>query len=144
MRRLYYVKIIDMNMLAFRILPNCDLRTEIERLVKENDIDSGFVATCVGSLQSLTIRMADAKPEHKDVRKFDGNYEIVSLTGTISRQGSHLHISVSDSEGVVIGGHLKEGSIVATTAEIVIGYDEDVKFERKRDESTGFDELCIL
>lgn len=132
-----------MKMLAIRLKPNQDLKTELEKLVNENGIKSGFIATCVGSLHKVTIRMAGAKPEKQDIRTLEGHFEIISLVGTISVSGTHLHISVSDENGAVIGGHLKEGSLVTTTAEIVIGYDESVTFNRVLDEETGFDELSI-
>jgi predicted DNA-binding protein with PD1-like motif len=57
--------------------------------------------------------------------------------------GSHLHISISDSTGRTIGGHLKEGSIVYTTAEIVLGLLPDIVFERQVDPTYGYKELVI-
>ena len=47
-------------------------------------------------------------------------HEIVSLVRTLS-DGGHLHTSLSDSQGRVIGGHVMEYMIVFTTAEIIIG-----------------------
>jgi predicted DNA-binding protein with PD1-like motif len=132
-----------MKMLAIRLKPNQDLKTELEKIVDDNGITSGFIATCVGSLHQVTIRMAGAKPEKQDIRTLDGHFEIVSLVGTVSVSGTHLHISVSDQDGAVIGGHLKQGSLVTTTAEIVIGYDDAVTFDRVLDPETGFDELDI-
>lgn len=102
-----------------------------------------MVATCVGSLHKVTIRMAGAQPTKQDVRTLDGHYEIVSLVGTLSQSGSHLHISVSDENGLVFGGHLKEGSLVTTTAEVVVGYDDSIRFYRELDQATGFDELVV-
>ena len=69
------------------------------------------------------------------------NLEIDTVHGTVSANGVHLHISVSDVEGRVYGGHLKEGCIVRTTCELVVGALEDVVFDRVADEATGFDEL---
>ena len=43
----------------------------------------------------------------------------------------------------MIGGHLKEGSIVYTTAEIVIGILPAVLYERAIDPTFGFKELMI-
>lgn len=130
-------------MLAFRLTPGQDLKTELEAFVNKNNITSGFIATCVGSLHKVTIRMAGAKPEKQDIRAMDGHFEIVSLVGTISVSGTHLHISVSDEDGKVCGGHLKEGSLVTTTAEIVIGYDDSITFKRLMDDETGFEELIV-
>ena len=42
----------------------------------------------------------------------------MSLTGTLSRDGVHIHISLSDADGNVIGGHLIDG-VVFTTCEVV-------------------------
>lgn len=132
-----------MKMFAFRIEPGQDLKLELERVIKDEDITSGFIATAVGSLHEVVIRMAGARPESQDIRNLSGHYEIVSLVGTLSQEGAHVHVSVSDSEGRVIGGHLKEGSLVTTTAEIIIAYDDDVTFKRKLDPMTGFDELSV-
>jgi hypothetical protein len=43
----------------------------------------------------------------------------------------------------VFGGHLKDGCIVAFTAEIVIGILDDITFRRVPDDATGFDELDV-
>lgn len=131
-------------MLAVRLKPNQDLKAELEKIAKDKGIVSGFIATCVGSLHEVTVRMAGAQPEKQDIRMLKGHFEIVSLVGTLSASGTHLHISVSDENGNVVGGHLKEGSIITTTAEVVIGYDEAVRFERKLDGDTGFEELSVL
>lgn len=57
--------------------------------------------------------------------------------------GTHLHMSFSDSEGIVHGGHLKEGTVVHPTAEIVIGVDGNIEMKREMDEATGFTELVV-
>lgn len=130
-------------MIAARLKPNQDLKIELEKIIKDHDISSGFISTCVGSLHVVTLRMAGAKPEKQDIRTLEGHFEIVSLVGTVSVSGTHLHLSVSNEEGEVIGGHLKEGSIITTTAEVVIGYDENIVFKRELDEETGFEELLV-
>jgi predicted DNA-binding protein with PD1-like motif len=133
-----------MKMIAIRLKYGQDLKNEIENIAKENNISSGYIATCVGSLTTVSLRMAGAEPEKQDLRIIKGKYEIVSLVGTISPDGSHLHLAVSDSNGSTIGGHLKSGSIIDTTAEIVIGYSDDVNFQRIIDKDTGFKELIII
>ena len=70
-------------------------------------------------------------------------FEIVSLVGTFSRDGScHLHASLSDGEGMTIGGHLVDG-IVFTTVEVVLGTASGIDFHRVRDDETGFGELRV-
>ena len=79
-----------------------------------------------------------------DVKEYDDRYEIVSLTGTISPDGSHMHISLADEDGGVIGGHMCNGCLVNTTAEVVlVSLDEEYRFSREYDDSTDYDELVI-
>jgi predicted DNA-binding protein with PD1-like motif len=132
-----------MKTIAFRLKPGADLKQSIEVVVAERNIVAGFIVTCVGGLEQAVVRMAGAKPAAQDIRTYAGDYEIVSLVGTVSVHGVHLHMSFSDSEGVARGGHLKEGTIIHPTAEIVIGYEEQVTFSREFDEETGFDELIV-
>lgn len=133
-----------MKTIIFRLKPGADLKSSIEEVIKDNAIKAGFIVTCVGGLEQATVRMAGAKPDKQDIRTFKDDFEIVSLVGTVSVNGTHLHMSFSDSEGVVHGGHLKEGTIIHPTAEIVIGINEDVEMKREMDEETGFTELVVV
>jgi predicted DNA-binding protein with PD1-like motif len=128
---------------TFRILPGQDLRQEIERYAELHQIKSGFVITCVGGLSSVKLRMAGAMPDKQDIRSVDGDYEIVSLVGTIAAGDAHLHLAAANREGEIMGGHLKEGCYVYPTAEVVLGEDENVTYSREMDEQTGFEELKI-
>jgi predicted DNA-binding protein with PD1-like motif len=69
--------------------------------------------------------------------------KIVSLVGTLGQDGVHLHISIADSTGKTTGGHLVDGCLVYTTAEIVIGDAQGLTFSREQDEQTGYKELRI-
>lgn len=130
-----------MKYLTFRLKPGQLLKEDIEARMK--DIKAGVLLSVVGSLKNANLRMAGTTPDRQDVRSFDGPFEIVSGTGTISKEGCHLHISVADEEGNVIGGHLKDGCRVDTTAEVVIGIIEGSSYKRTFDEDTGFKELDI-
>ncbi len=132
-----------MKTLAFRLKPGQDLKTEIEATAKLNGFKAAYVITCVGGLKQATLRMAGATPEAQDIRTVTQNYEIVSLVGTIGPHGSHLHLAIADKEGDVVGGHLKSGTIVHPTAEIVLGEVEGSTFSRRIDKETGFKELVV-
>lgn len=67
----------------------------------------------------------------------------MSLARTLAERGSYLHIPISDNMEKTIGGHLKDGSIIYTTAEIVIGILPAVLYERAVDPTYGFKELVI-
>lgn len=128
---------------AFRLRTGDDLKKELSRYAEEHDLRSGVILTCVGSLSQAVLRMAGARPDKEDVRTSREDFEIVSLVGTISKSGMHLHASLASTSGQCIGGHLKEGCIINTTAEIVIVEDENLDFTREPDPETGFSELVI-
>ncbi len=129
----------NMKVFAMRLKPGEDLKVMLDNFIKEHHIKAACMITCCGSLQQATIRYADKK----DASVLKGKFEIVSLTGTLSETGSHLHISISDENGQTIGGHLKEGTIVYTTAEIVIGILSEYEFDRALDSISGYNELFI-
>jgi len=124
---------------VFRLKPGEDLRRSIQALVKEKNIEAGWINTCVGSLTDYTIRFAN----RQEGIRGSGHFEIISLTGTVSVNGSHLHISISDSTGKTSGGHLLDGCKIYTTAEIVIGSTTAYEFIRKKDGSTEWEELQV-
>lgn len=125
---------------AFRLKPGQDLKKEIQQFVSVNQIQAGWIGTCVGSLQQYQIRFSN---QNKGTMS-TGHFEILSLTGTVSVNGSHLHIAVSDSTGTVIGGHLLDDNIVYTTAEIVIQFTNAFVFKREKDGTTPWDELQVI
>ncbi len=124
---------------AFRLLPDDDLRISIQRFVTEKNIKAGWIASCVGSLNEYSIRFAN---EHEAMQG-RGYFEILSLSGTVSNNGSHLHICISDNAGKVTGGHLMEGCKIYTTAEIVLIESGKYIFTREKDGSTPWNELHV-
>jgi hypothetical protein len=54
-----------------------------------------------------------------------------------------MHVSISDSTGKTIGGHLQEGCIIYTTAEIIIQSSNNLLFKREKDGTTPWEELQI-
>lgn len=123
---------------AMRLMPGEELKSWIKFFVQKENIKAGSVLTCVGSLSKLEIRLADGET----IREYNEDFEIVSLVGTLSQDGCHIHISVADREGKVIGGHLKKG-VVNTTAEIVLTTLDGFEFKREYDSKTNFKELFV-
>lgn len=124
---------------ALRLRPGEDLKKSLDRFVLERKLSAGCILACAGSLSQLVVRLAGGS----DVVTVDGPLEIVSLTGTLSPDGSHLHVAVADGDGHVFGGHVKEVCRVHTTAEVVVGILPGIRFGRKFDPDTGFRELLI-
>ncbi len=128
-----------MQAFTFRLKLGQDLLNEIEIVVVEKNIEAGCVLSAVGSLTHATLRLAN----REYYSEYDGHFEIVSMTGTVSVHGSHLHISISDGDGKTIGGHLVLGCKIYTTAEMVLGIFEDVVYKREYAEDSGYEELTI-
>lgn len=125
---------------ALRLRPNQDLKQEIVAFAKAHNIQAGYIITCVGSLKKAALRFAN----QPNATLLEDKFEIVSLVGTLSHDsGVHLHASISDGTGKTIGGHLMDGNIVYTTAEIIIGEVLDVQFSRRLDSISTYNELFI-
>lgn len=125
---------------VLRLRPGEDLRASLDAYADAHGLEAVIVLTCVGSLRRAAIRLADGERARIEERPF----EIVSLVGTLSSTGgSHLHIALSDSEGATIGGHLLEGSLIYTTAEIAIGALPRLRFVRRPCPESGYDELEV-
>lgn len=130
---------ISQDLVIKRLLPGQDLKKEILALVREHQINAGVVLSSVGSLTRLSLRLANENQTSIRVEFF----EIISLNGSLSMDGVHLHISAADSNGTVMGGHLLDGCIVHTTCELVLMKLPGVQFSRRPDENTGFLELVM-
>lgn len=125
---------------TFRLKPAQDLFDSIESFVADKKIEAGCVLSAVGSLTHAILRLAN----RETYNQYDGHFEIVSMTGTVSIHGSHLHVAISDGDGVTIGGHLVSGCRVYTTAEIVIAEFEDMVYTRELLENdSGYEELVV-
>jgi predicted DNA-binding protein with PD1-like motif len=129
----------SMKVHVIRLRPGEDLLRAVNTYVQEKKIWAGVILTTVGSLTETTLRFAN----RREATTKSGKVEIVSLVGTLEPGGGHLHLSVSDGDGVTFGGHLMEGCKVYTTAEIAIGELPQLRFAREPDEASGYSELKI-
>lgn len=128
-----------MKVVPLRLQPGADLRWVLEAWMGEQQEQAGCVLSAVGSLSVAQLRLAGAA----EATVIHGDLEILCLSGTLSPDGAHLHIAIADSSGAVIGGHLCVGSLVGTTAELVIGLLPEWRFCRWLDPATGYAELQI-
>jgi len=128
-----------MKVVPLRLTPGADLRRALEVWMGEQQEQAGCLISAVGSLSLAQLRLAGAT----QATAIHGELEIIGLSGTLSPDGAHLHIAVAGSSGSVIGGHLCAGSLVRTTAELVIGLLPEWRFSRKLDPATGYPELQI-
>jgi predicted DNA-binding protein with PD1-like motif len=128
-----------MRVVPLRFSPGDDLRLALDTWMAQQQEQAGCVISGIGSLSVAQLRLAG----QQESTTITGDLEILSLAGTLSPAGVHLHVAVADSTGSVIGGHLGAGSLVRTTAELVVGLLPEWRFCRQLDPATGYAELQI-
>ncbi len=126
-------------LLPLRLSPGMDLRAALQDAAAIHWGGSAFVVAGIGSLGDAVLRYAGENAESR----IDGPLEILSLSGTLSASGVHLHMAVSDAAGRVYGGHVGPGNVVRTTAEILLAPLRDWTLTRAPDPATGFPELVV-
>ena len=125
---------------VFRLRRGSDLLKALQEYARTRRIAAGTVVSGVGCVTRARVRDASGVT----VRELNEPLEIVSLMGTLSAARTHLHIALAQEDLTVLGGHLMEGCIVNTTAEVVLLEMDGVRFGAEWDGETGYDELAIL
>jgi predicted DNA-binding protein with PD1-like motif len=129
-----------MHALPLRLRPGEDLRLAIEAALNREAAGAAFVLQGIGSLCVAQLRLAGAE----QATELRGDLEILTLAGSIAPDGAHLHMSIADAQGRVVGGHVAAGCIVRTTAEILLAVLPDHDFSRELDVGgSGFRELVV-
>ncbi len=105
-----------MRSVPLHLEPGSDLRRSLEQLAQEQNA-SGFVLGVVGNLAQAAFQC----PGKIAPTVLRGELEIITLQGTLSPEGVHLHLSLSDGECRVWGGHLEPGSRVLKGADLLVG-----------------------
>ena len=128
-----------MRTLPLRLPPGADLRAALQAVLREHAVEAAFVVAGIGSLSVAQLRLAGAQT----TQTLHGDLEILTLSGTLGVDSSHLHASVADATGRVWGGHVAPGCIVRTTAELLLALLPDWNFTRALDAATGYVELAV-
>lgn len=128
-----------MQALPLRLYPGDDLRAAVEAVLSERALRAAFVIQGIGSLDVAELRFAGADLP----TELRGDLEILTIAGSVSPDGAHLHMSVADARGQVFGGHVSPGCKVRTTAELLLALLPGHAFSRETDPRTGFAELVI-
>lgn len=95
--------------------------------------------SALGAVDSFTVGVFRPEKKKYESNDFRGDYEIVSLTGTVTaRNGEpylHLHMSAGNKRSEVVGGHLNRARVSATCEMVVSVIDGAVN--RSFDEAVG-------
>ncbi len=121
------------------------------RIDKGEEIVSSLMSVCkslsvrlafvnaIGAVNSFTVGVYKVKEKTYVPHTYEGTYEIVSLTGSVTQKHNepylHLHFSACDEDNVVIGGHLTSATVSATCEAILFLSEGEV--EREYDDDTG-------
>lgn len=115
-----------------------EILTEIEEIAKKENIKLANV-NALGATNDFTVGVYKIDEKKYYSNNFKGNFEIVSLTGTINTMDgefyTHIHMSAGNDKGEVFGGHLNK-AVVSATCEMVINIIDGI-VDRKYDEEIG-------
>ncbi len=125
--------------LPVRLAQGQDLRRALEDTVAAQGCTAAYVVSGIGSLIDAMLRRAGAP----QAELLPGNSELLTLGGSVSHDSSHVHATLADASGAVLGGHLSYGCTVRTSAEVLLALVRDWEFSRAFDANTSFDELMV-
>ncbi len=111
-----------------------DIKSSLEQISNRLNIN-GFIIGVVGDLSKAVFQC----PKNKEVTSLSGTLEIITLSGTLTSGKVHLHLSISDSDCKVWGGHLETGTIVLKGADVLIGIINEN--EKHSLEDSGYNKL---
>lgn len=105
-----------MRALPLHLDAGSDLHHSLRALAAQEGID-GFVLSVVGNLSQAAFQC----PGGSQPTMLQGDLEVITLQGTLSPHGVHLHLSLSDGQCQVWGGHLEPGTIVQKGVDLLVG-----------------------
>ena len=95
--------------------------------------------SALGATNDFTVGVYNVDEKQYHANDFKGNFEIVSLTGTINTMDgefyTHLHMSAGDEKGQVFGGHLNRAAVSAVCEMVITVIDGVV--DRRFSEEIG-------
>lgn len=128
-----------MQSLPLKLAPGSDLRLSLEELAQRDGI-SGFVLGVVGNLTKASFQC----PGQAEPTVLEGDLEVITLNGTFSPEGVHLHLSLSDGACQVWGGHLEPGTIVQKGVDLLVGVLDQREGRPTRQTATPRIEIAVL
>ena len=113
-------------------------------VANNENLKSGWISG-VGAIYDIEVGYFDVEKKDYVRKKFPGDYELLSISGNISiKEGDrfvHTHITFSDIEFNVFGGHLFDAKVAAAGEFLIDLCDFEVK--RKYNENLGLHLWCI-
>ena len=133
---------MDYRRFGSKIVARIDKGEEILEKLKEIALKENIKLAGVSALGATNDFTAGVYKVHEKKyysNEFKGNFEIVSLTGTVNTMNgefySHIHMSAGNDRGEVFGGHLNK-AVVSATCEMIIDI-IDGRVDRRYSEEIG-------
>ena len=105
----------------YKLTSGADVYNSLNELQISNN-STLFLLSAVGDLSKVSFKC----PSNKKPISFEKKPEIITLSGYLRSKDCHLHISVSDDNCKVFGGHLLSGTIVLKSLDILVGVIPDL------------------
>lgn len=125
-----------------RLDPGEEIIACLTEIVTNEKITLGSVSG-IGAVNTVTLGLFKVGTKEYKSKDLEGDFEIVSLAGTISTMNEtpylHLHMAIGDENLQMFGGHLSK-AVVSATAEIIIHRIEG-SIDRSFDEKIGLNLL---
>ena len=126
------------NTIVARIDKGEEILEKIKEIALKENIKLANV-NALGATNDFTVGVFKTAEKKYYSNNFKGDFEIVSLTGTINTMNdefyTHIHMSAGNDKGETFGGHLNR-AIVSATCEMVINI-IDGRVDRYFDEEIG-------
>lgn len=101
--------------------------------------------SAIGAVNYAEIGLYQVKQQVFRANILEGEYELVSLNGSVSRMDGrvylHVHAAFADEHGEMRGGHLKEAVVSATCEVLITRF--DMELDRRFDPETGLNILNL-
>lgn len=128
-----------------RMDPGEDIVEQVMHLAEKENISLASIQA-LGAVNDFTVGVFNTETKVYASNRFQGSFEIVSLTGTLdSMDGKpylHLHMSAGDAQGKVFGGHLNR-AVISATCEMIIRC-IDGKIDRVHSDAIGLNLFHFL
>ena len=133
---------MDYRRFGSKIVARIDKGEEILEKLKEIALKENIKladVSALGATNDFTVGVYKVDEKKYYSNEFKGNFEIVSLTGTVNTMNgefySHIHMSAGNDRGEVFGGHLNK-AVVSATCEMIIDI-IDGRVDRRYSEEIG-------
>ena len=106
----------------YKLSSGADVFNSLDQL-KIHTNSTSFLISAVGDLSGVSFKC----PLNEKPIRLEKKLEVITLSGYLTSEESHIHISVSDDNCNVFGGHLLPGTTVHKSLEILLGVVPDIK-----------------